>query len=259
MERAAAAPQACAAAISTVMDKVRQKVENSNDLDLSDESSSINLETLSAFMQGDGRTILDNALRRFADDQSSLASRGVAAIKRGAEEIDKPKEEKPYTSALRDTTTEYEPHDDTCPQQPEKKTRTPSTPNEDDLSSDADDRGTQYFAMNGQGRRGKTAGDDTPSCYSYAATEEASSCTTSRSSSRKGTTRGRSPGSLSNSDAPDKVQRVADDSPKVCKDYYKPGKVTVFQRMRAVDRHAWHHRLHRVHGPADAPRRPECL
>ena len=93
MERAAAAPQACAAAISTVMDKVRQKVENSNDLDLSDESSSINLETLSAFMQGDGRTILDNALRRFADDQSSLASRGVAAIKRGAEEIDKPKEE----------------------------------------------------------------------------------------------------------------------------------------------------------------------
>ena len=77
--------------------------------------------------------------------------------------------------------------------------------------------------MNGQGRRGKTAGDDTPSCYSYAATEEASSCTTSRSSSRKGTTRGRSPGSLSNSDAPDKVQRVADDSPKVFKDCYKPG------------------------------------
>ena len=65
MERAAAAPQACAAAISTVVHKVRQKVENGTDLDLSGESSSLNLETLSAYMQGEGRTILDNSLRRF--------------------------------------------------------------------------------------------------------------------------------------------------------------------------------------------------
>ena len=71
MESAAAAPQACAAAISTVVHKMRQKVENGADLDLSDESSSLNLETLSAFMQGEGRTIFDDALRRFADDQSS--------------------------------------------------------------------------------------------------------------------------------------------------------------------------------------------
>ena len=100
MDSAAAAPQACAAAMSTVVHKMRQKVEKGADLDLSDESSSFNLDTLSAFMQGDGRTIFEDASRRFADDQSSMASRGVAAIKRGAEDIEKPQEEKPYTSSL---------------------------------------------------------------------------------------------------------------------------------------------------------------
>ena len=228
MERAAAAPQVCAAAISAVMNKTRQKVDNDAELDISEESSSLNLDTLSAFMQGDGRAIFDNALRRFADDQSSLTSRGVAAIKRGAEEINAPKEEKPYTSALRSATTEYEPPEETCPPQPGKKTRTPSSQSEElqhpDYASGIMTGGTQYFAMNGQGRKGKCAGDETPSCYSYAATEEAPSCATSRSSSRKSTTRGRSPGSAASSDAPDKVQRVADPPPNVCKEYYKSGR-----------------------------------
>ena len=228
MERAAAAPQVCAAAISAVMNKTRQKVDNDAELDISEESSSLNLDTLSAFMQGDGRAIFDNALRRFADDQSSLASRGVAAIKRGAEEIDAPKEEKPYTSSLRGATTEFEPPEEACLLQPDKRTRTPSSQSEElqdpDYASGIAKGGTQYFVMNGQGRRGKGAGDETPSCYSYAATEEASSRATSRSSSRKGTTRGRSPGSAASSDTPDKVQRVADLPPDVCKEYYKSGK-----------------------------------
>ena len=70
-------------------------------------------------MQGEGRTILDNALRRFADDQSSLASRGVAAIKRGADEINKPKEKKPYTSSLPDATTKDEPLEEEYSHHPE--------------------------------------------------------------------------------------------------------------------------------------------
>ena len=40
MESAAAAPQACAAAISTAKDKMRQKTDPGNDFDLSDETTS---------------------------------------------------------------------------------------------------------------------------------------------------------------------------------------------------------------------------
>ena len=88
MESAAAAPQACAAAISTATDKMRQKTDPGNDFDLSDESSSFNLEQLSASMTGEGRLILNEALRRFADGQPSEASTNPSAPKRRADEVE---------------------------------------------------------------------------------------------------------------------------------------------------------------------------
>ena len=76
---------------------MRQKTDPGNDFELSDESSSLNLEQLSNFMTGEGRLLLNEALRRFADGQPPLASTAQSTPKRRADEIEKPREESPYT------------------------------------------------------------------------------------------------------------------------------------------------------------------
>ena len=112
---------------------MRQKTDPGNDFDLSDESSSFNLEQLSAFMTGEGRSMLSEALRRFAGGQPPKASNNPSAQKRRADEVEEPREEPPYTSSTRGKAETEEKDEDDC-RQPGKKNRTPSSQSEEPVN-----------------------------------------------------------------------------------------------------------------------------
>ena len=155
---------------------MRQKTDPGNDFDLSDESSSFNLEQLSAFMTGEGRSMLSEALRRFAGGQPPKASVNPSAQKRRADEVEEPREEPPHTSSTREKAEAEKKDEDDC-RQPGKNNRTPSSQSEEPVSAQGtlytNTDGTQYFALHGQGKPPKRAGDESPSYHSCGVTDDA--------------------------------------------------------------------------------------